>query len=91
MNSLYNQLNTQNQRPMEYSQPNNLDRIKQMMNFVKNSRDPRIALESMIQSNPQMQNVMDMVRQNGGDPKAAFLNLAKQKGVDPNDILNMLR
>ena len=80
-----------NQRPMEYSQPNDLDRIKQMMNLIRNSRNPRMALESMIQSNPKMQNVMDMVRQNGGDPKTAFLNLAKQKGIDPNEILNMLR
>lgn len=76
---------------MEYSQPNDLDRIKQMMNLIRNSRNPRMALESMIQSNPKMQNVMDMVRQNGGDPKTAFLNLAKQKGIDPNEILNMLR
>lgn len=62
-----------------------------MMNFVRYSQNPRMALESMIQSNPQIQNVMDIVRQNGGDAKTAFYNLAKQKGVDPNDILNMLR
>ena len=76
---------------MESSQPNNLDQIKRMMNFVRYSQNPRMALESMIQSNPQIQNVMDIVRQNGGDAKTAFYNLAKQKGVDPNDILNMLR
>lgn len=76
---------------MESSQPNNLDQIKRMMNFVRYSQNPRMALESMIQSNPQIQNVMDIVRQNGGDAKTAFYNLAKQKGVDPNEILNMLR
>lgn len=62
-----------------------------MMNFVRYSQNPKMALESMIQSNPQIQNVMDIVRQNGGDAKTAFYNLAKQKGVDPNEILNMLR
>ena len=48
-------------------------------------------LQSMIQSNPQMQNVMNYINQNGGDPKAAFYNLAKQKGVDPEQVLNILR
>lgn len=81
----------QNQRPMESSQPNNLDQIKRMMNFVRYSQNPRMALESIIQSNPKIQNVIDIVRQNGGDAKTAFYNLAKQKGVDPNEILNMLR
>lgn len=81
----------QSQRPMESSQPNNLDQIKQMMNYIRFSQNPRMALESMIQSNPQIQNVMNLVRQNGGDPKTAFYNLAKEKGIDPNEILKMLR
>ena len=81
----------QSQRPMESSQPNNLDQIKQMMNYIRFSQNPRMALESMIQSNPQIQNVMNLVRQNGGDPKTAFYNLAKEKGIDPDEILKMLR
>lgn len=81
----------QEQRPMELNQPNNLDRIKQMMNYVRYSQNPRMALESMIQSNPQIQNVMELVRQNGGDARTAFYNLARQKGVDPNEVLKMLR
>lgn len=37
---------------------------------------------------PQQQQV---VRVNGGDAKKAFYDMAKQKGVDPNAILSMLR
>ena len=48
-------------------------------------------LQSMVSSNPQMKQVMDMVNQSGGNPKEAFYSLAKQKGVNPDDILNMLR
>ena len=62
-----------------------------MMNMVKMSQNPQMALQTLMQNNPQIQNVMNIVRQNGGDPKTAFYNLAQQKGVDPNQILEMLR
>lgn len=89
MNPLFNQLNTESQRPT--AQGTNLDQIRNMMNMVRYSQDPRMAMESMIQSNPQFQNVMNLIRQNGGDPKTAFYNLARQKGVNPDDILKLLR
>ena len=89
MNSLYNQLN--GSQTVQSPQSNNLTQIKQMMNLVRSSSNPKMALQTMIQSNPQMQNVMNYINQNGGDPKAAFYNLAKQKGVDPDEVLNILR
>lgn len=42
-------------------------------------------------SNPQMQQVYDFINQNGGNPEKAFYALAKQKGVDPNQILSQVR
>lgn len=42
-------------------------------------------------NNPQYKQVMDYVRQNGGDPKAAFYKMAEEKGVNPEDILNQLK
>ena len=44
-------------------------------------------VNQMIMNNPQMKQVMDYVNANGGDPKAAFYKLAKEKGVDPEEIL----
>lgn len=43
-----------------------------------------------IQNNPQIKQVMDYVNQNGGDPKEAFYKLAKEKGVDPDEILKQV-
>ena len=34
---------------------------------------------------------MDLVNQNGGDVKKVFYDMAKQKGVNPDDILNILK
>ena len=86
MNSLYNQLNAGTSLPN-----NNLQQIRNMMNMMRNSNNPQALLQNMIQQNPQMRNVMNIVQQNGGDPKTAFYNLAKQKGINPDEILNMLK
>ena len=82
MNSLYQQL-TQNQ-----PQNNNL---QQMANAVKNSRNPKAMLEQMMQSNPQIQQALNYINQNGGNAKDAFYALARQKGVDPESVLKMFR
>ena len=83
MNSLYQQL-MQNSQP----QTNNL---QQMANAVKYSRNPKAMLEQMMQSNPQIQQAMNYINQNGGDAKDAFYALARQKGVDPESVLKMFR
>ena len=44
----------------------------------------------MAANNPQMQQVMQVIQQNGGNAQQAFYNLAQQKGVDPNVILQQL-
>ena len=48
-------------------------------------------MQSMLMNNPNYKFVMDYVNQNGGDPKSAFYKMAKEKGVDPNQILSMLK
>ena len=45
----------------------------------------------MMQNNPRMKQVMDYVNANGGDAQAAFYKMAKEKGVDPEEILSQLR
>ena len=71
--------------------PNNLMQIKNMMNMVRSAGNPQAMLQNLTQNNPQMQQVMNIVNQSGGDPKAAFYQMAKEKGVDPEQVLSMLR
>lgn len=74
------------------SQPNNnLSQIKSMLNMVRSVGNPQAMLQSIMQNNPQMQEIMGLVNQYGGDPKTAFYKLAQEKGVDPQQILNMLK
>lgn len=71
--------------------PNNLGRIKNMMNTVRNAGNPQAMLMNMAQNNPGIKQAMEVINQSGGDPQKAFYALAEQKGVNPEDILSQLR
>ena len=71
--------------------PGNLGKIKGMMNMLRSGGNPQAMMQGLMQNNPQMGAVMELVNQHGGDARAAFYDLARQKGVDPNQILNMLK
>lgn len=61
-----------------------------MIKTFKNSKNPQQTLQSLLMSNPKMTDISQIVNAMGGDPKAAFYAVAKQKGVDPNVILGMI-
>ena len=64
--------------------------IVNMFKAVMNARNPNIAMQNMAQQNPQLKQTMDYISQNGGNAKQLFYNMAQQKGVDPNTIINQL-
>ena len=59
--------------------------------MVNAAQNPQAMMNQLLTSNPNLKQVMDVINQHGGDPKQAFYALAEQKGVDPNEILNMLK
>lgn len=63
---------------------NGLSRIQQAVQFAKGN--PMALMQG-----PQYQQAMQLIQQSGGDAKAAFYNLARQKGVDPDQLLSMLK
>lgn len=48
-------------------------------------------LQTQAPSNHVFQQLADYVNQHGGDPKTAFLNLCMERGVNPNDVLNLAK
>lgn len=70
---------------------NNLGQIKQMMNTIRSAGNPQAMMQNMLSSNPRYKPVMDLIRQNGGDAKQAFYSVCQQKGINPQDVLNMLK
>ena len=59
--------------------------------MVKASQNPMAALQQMSQNDSRLQQVMNVIQQNGGNAKATFYKMAQQKGVDPNDIIKQLQ
>lgn len=83
MNSLYQQL-MGNQNLL----PNN---IQQMVKLFKGASNPQQLIQNLAKQNPQLQQVMAMIQNSGKSPKDLFYELARQKGVNPDDILKQLQ
>jgi len=62
-----------------------------MYNQVRHSKNPDQAMQMLLANNPQYQNVMNYIQQNGGDARSAFYNMAAQMGVNPNSVLSRLK
>lgn len=59
--------------------------------MVKASQNPQAMVKYLVQSNPQVKQAMDIINSSGGDAEKAFYDLAKEKGVDPNVILQQFQ
>ena len=44
-----------------------------------------------MQTSPAMKQVMEIVQQYGGDAEKAFRAIAQQKGIDPQEIIDMMK
>ena len=66
-------------------------KAKQMIQTIKTASNPQAALNAMLMNNPQMKQVMQIIQERGGDPMTAFTSFAQENGMDPNDILGMLK
>ena len=62
-----------------------------MMSMVNGSQNPSAMINQMMSNNPNLKQAMDFIQQNGGDPQKAFYALAEKSGVNPQDILDMLK
>ena len=81
MNSLFQQL-------YRNVPTNPMQSIKSTIDMIKAAKNPSALAQTMVSKNPQVQK---MIQDAGGDPKQAFYNAAKQKGIDPDEVLKMLK
>lgn len=52
--------------------------------------NPQAMMNQMLMSNPNVQQALTFIKQAGNNPQTAFINLAKQKGIDPQEFINEL-
>lgn len=75
---------------------NNLaETINKFTSTIKMSKNPALALQTMIDNNPNMksavENAQKYIEQCGGDPETAFRKFADQNGVSAENIIQMLK
>ena len=78
-------------RPNQLPQNNQSNSLFGLMSKIKNSPNPNQAAQDLLTSDPQFNGMIDYINQNGGSAQAAFYNLARQKGQNPDVIVNALK
>lgn len=65
----------------------NIYQVRGMMKMCNGN--PNAILQQIGENNPMLNQVMQMCK--GHNPQEVFMSMAKQRGIDPNAILNELR
>ena len=65
--------------------------VRQMMSMVRTAQNPQLMLNQIVMNNPQMKQVMDLVQKHGGDPMTALRKEAEAAGINPEEIMGMLK
>ena len=64
---------------------------KQMMDMVKASQNPQLMLNQLAMRYPQLKQALDTIQKYGGDPFVALQKEAEARGINPQEIMDMLR
>lgn len=92
MNSLYKSLmGNRNVGAQGDNRNQNTDTAKSIFNMLNGSSNPYQLLINIAAKNPMIKNIMDSADKSGKSYQDMFYELAKQKGVDPNSIINQLK
>lgn len=82
MNQLYSQMMTQ-----QLTNNPQLQQLKDLANALKSSSNPM----QMLQNNPNYKMIMDSCSKEGLSAKQMATNLARQKGIDIDQLMSMFR
>ena len=65
-----------------------LAQARNMIQTIKSCSNPDAMVNQMLAQNPKINQI---INQYGGDPKTAFYKYAEANGVNPDEILNMMK
>ena len=69
---------------------NRIGQMKNMMDMFRNSKNPMMLFQQMAQKNPQFQPVLNMMKQ-GMNPNQIFDSVCKERGINPQEFMNMFK
>ena len=65
--------------------------VRQMITMIKGARNPQLLLSQLMQTNPQIQQVMGILSQYGGDANKALSEISAQMGIDLKEIADLMK
>lgn len=77
------------QQQMQMQNNPQINNLKQAFNMFQNGGNPMQMLNNMAMQNPQFKPFVQMLNQ-GANPEMVFREMCKQKGIDPNQFIQML-
>ncbi len=72
-------------------QNNGINQALQTINQIKSSKNPNQMLQMLATKNPKVANAINLANKYGGDYQKAFYEEAKRLGINPNQILGLLK
>ena len=90
MNSLYKSL-MGNRQSINSSGNQNVETAKSILGMLNGSANPYQLLVNIAAKNPMIKNIMDSADKSGKSYQDMFYELAKQRGIDPDNIINQLK
>lgn len=73
-------------------QPDMLAGIKNTISVVKSIGSPEKVMEMLLQNqNPALAKAMDYIKQNGGDAESACKKLLQENGIDPAEVMKLIK
>ena len=92
MNSLYKSLmGNRNVGVQGDNRNQNVETAKSIFSMLNGSSNPYQLLTNIAAKNPMIKNIMDSADKSGKTYQDMFYELAKQRGVDPDNIINQLK
>lgn len=69
---------------------NRIGQMKSMYQAFQNAKNPMALFQQMAVRNPQLQPVMNMLRQ-GMNPNQIFNQVCQQRGINPEELMRMIK
>lgn len=68
-----------------------LPQINQIKQMLRSSGNPQALINQLLQRNPNYPEAIKLINQANGNVNQAIIDYATSKGVDPNEIFEMLK
>lgn len=68
-----------------------MQNITNIIQFAKGQPNPQMLIQQMMKNNPQAAQILSQMQSQGQSPKDIVINILKQRGIDPEQIMRQLR